>query len=887
MNISTEIVDFDLASPPPSIAVGSGKPMLRAIIRLRGVPLGSVWVPRSIGRDKGWHAAILQAVVDCHGPAVALESVRQHLGADIEVPWTPESLLGASLQTGSSEEPGVSIVICSRSENVTPIKDCLAAIANGSRQPLEIIIVAAAAVRPQGFEALLATHPQVRWISTPDVNCAKARNLAIQIARGEVVAFVEVSSRVDTGWVASLERAFACNPEVSLVTGPVLPLAQDTETQILFEQNYSLDRSCQRYWLQLDRARAVPWPLLGTRRFGSGANMAFRRSLVTEIGTFDVALDHPGTTEAGADLEFIGRALLAGKVLLYEPAASVKHCPPATLAELKAYARREATGFYSYLIIGWQRYPQLRRQFGTLGVWSLARLGLALARATAEQRQLIFSELAGMQRSWKGGERFRAEGKNADLLPPPEKTAQLPLGPAVPPRVAAVRAIEIDQRPLPIIRDVGAYRSVRAYILVSGTPIGRVEIENNGLPVGSCRLQQAIAEELADPLLAAAGAGGTDALEAALSAYLQPPKAEAPKDAPLVQLPDSVPVSIVITTCDRPADLDRCLAQLWAQQTARSVEVIVADNRPASELTPPVVARYPGTKLVREARPGASYGRNAAIAASTGEIVVTVDDDVRVPTDWLEKLLAPLANPKVMAVTGNVLPEELETPAQMLFEKLKGGLSQGFQTRTADGDWLAGFDYLPPVWDLGVSANAAFRANIFADPRIGLMDEALGAGTPSAGGEECYLIYKLLRAGHTLVYAPQAFVWHRHRRELDALYRQNLSHMKGGIGFMIRAWLGEGDRRAFNHLWREMPRYLWKRVWGRLRGSHDDPWWFIKSEIWGYLAGFWSFWRSCQRVRQQGQSAPYVPPAQRHSDEQLTATESAARQPLVPGGSQP
>jgi hypothetical protein len=36
-----------------------------------------------------------------------------------------------------------------------------------------------------------------------------------------------------------------------------------------------------------------------------------------------------------------------------------------------------------------------------------------------------------------------------------------------------------------------------------------------------------------------------------------------------------------------------------------------------------------------------------------------------------------------------------------------------------------------PAWNLGATANAAFRAAIFEDPEIGLMDEALGVGTPT------------------------------------------------------------------------------------------------------------------------------------------------------------
>ena len=75
----------------------------------------------------------------------------------------------------------------------------------------------------------------------------------------------------------------------------------------------------------------------------------------------------------------------------------------------------------------------------------------------------------------------------------------------------------------------------------------------------------------------------------------------------------------------RPDDLARCLESLVCQETARPFEIIVVDNVPASGLTPPVVARFPGVKLVAEARAGASYARNAGVLASRGAIVATTE----------------------------------------------------------------------------------------------------------------------------------------------------------------------------------------------------------------------------------------------------------------------
>jgi cellulose synthase/poly-beta-1,6-N-acetylglucosamine synthase-like glycosyltransferase len=76
--------------------------------------------------------------------------------------------------------------------------------------------------------------------------------------------------------------------------------------------------------------------------------------------------------------------------------------------------------------------------------------------------------------------------------------------------------------------------------------------------------------------------------------------------------------------------------------------------------------------LVTETRQGPSYARNKGFTTSRGEIVITVDDDVLMPPNWLEELVAPFVRPDVMIVTGNTLPFELETLAQRRFERYGG-----------------------------------------------------------------------------------------------------------------------------------------------------------------------------------------------------------------------
>ncbi|MGI0493147.1 glycosyltransferase family 2 protein [Alkalinema pantanalense CENA528] len=325
-----------------------------------------------------------------------------------------------------------------------------------------------------------------------------------------------------------------------------------------------------------------------------------------------------------------------------------------------------------------------------------------------------------------------------------------------------------------------------------------------------------------------------------------------PIDPPL---PQDIAVSIVVATYDRPQDLQACLTGLVQQNSDRPVEIIVVDNHPASGMTPEIVQQFPKVKLVQEPRQGSSYARNAGILASRGAIVAMVDDDVRVPPDWLESLLAPFSRPEVIAVTGHILPIELETRAQKLFEHHYGGLGRGWNRREADLTWAQQTRWFsPPTWELGATANAAFRAELFNHPKVGLFSEFLGAGLPIGGGEDTYFLYRVVRSGGTLVYEPSAWVWHCHRRDMTALCRQVYNYRKGHVGHHLTALFHDGEWRGLMNLLVGINVHDARRIYHRLRGWSAYPIQLVLWEMLGTWVGPWALGRSYLRVKQLGTS---------------------------------
>ena len=205
------------------------------------------------------------------------------------------------------------------------------------------------------------------------------------------------------------------------------------------------------------------------------------------------------------------------------------------------------------------------------------------------------------------------------------------------PHAVAVRTIDLSL-PLQALTDVSDYAGVRLVCDVGDRPLGSVDIANHHQPVSEARLRQAIVAKLTYKLL-----------QEGLIQHFAPASLVSSVTS-AATLPANIPVSVVVATYDRPDDLRKCLHCLVNQASPRPVEIIVVDNHPASGLTAAVVAEYPSVVLVNEPRKGLAYARNTGFSASRGDIVIATDDDVTMPSDWLEKLVAPFVNPDIMAV---------------------------------------------------------------------------------------------------------------------------------------------------------------------------------------------------------------------------------------------
>lgn len=127
-------------------------------------------------------------------------------------------------------------------------------------------------------------------------------------------------------------------------------------------------------------------------------------------------------------------------------------------------------------------------------------------------------------------------------------------------------------------------------------------------------------------------------------------------------------ISVVIPVRNDSAELRGALAAL-ALQSVRPHEVIVVDNGSTDDSA--AVALAGGARVVEESTPGIPQAAAAGYDAATGDVIARIDADSRPGPDWLARVEAAMADPRVDAATGagrfHDLPVALRWPATVVY----------------------------------------------------------------------------------------------------------------------------------------------------------------------------------------------------------------------------
>jgi glycosyltransferase involved in cell wall biosynthesis len=212
-------------------------------------------------------------------------------------------------------------------------------------------------------------------------------------------------------------------------------------------------------------------------------------------------------------------------------------------------------------------------------------------------------------------------------------------------------------------------------------------------------------------------------------------------------------LSVVIPCLDAADTLGGQLAALAAQTFEGEWEVLVADNgsRDGSRtLVEGMQPTFPQLRLVDAGdRRGRAHARNVGAAAATGDALLFVDADDEVAPGYLAAMAHALAAHEFVACRYDN-------------ETLNPQWARGTHSNP-QSDGVARYDY-PDYLPHAGGGGLGIRRDVHA--AVGGFDETMPAL------EDTDYCWRVQRAGHALVFVPDAVVRIRHRHDARGMFRQ-------------------------------------------------------------------------------------------------------------------
>jgi rhamnosyltransferase len=255
-------------------------------------------------------------------------------------------------------------------------------------------------------------------------------------------------------------------------------------------------------------------------------------------------------------------------------------------------------------------------------------------------------------------------------------------------------------------------------------------------------------------------------------------------------------ISVLIPVKDGGADLIRCLQAIAAQKVDDQVEVVVVDSESsdgsaerARELGA-TVHEIPASEFVHGAT------RNLAARLSNGDVLVFTTQDAVPATDhWLARLVGALDGDAVVGAYGRQLPHEDATPPEQFFLDFMYGPT-------------------PRIQRLGGIAELSFEQTLFSNVNSAIprsVWEANPFRDDVTMSEDQEWSRRMLLAGHTIVYEPEAAVRHSHTYTLRGAFRRFYdSGASAGRSYVAGEESRAALRRAFRRYAVGEVRWLWR-----------------------------------------------------------------------------
>ncbi|MFF8374732.1 bifunctional polysaccharide deacetylase/glycosyltransferase family 2 protein [Streptomyces sp. NPDC015661] len=229
--------------------------------------------------------------------------------------------------------------------------------------------------------------------------------------------------------------------------------------------------------------------------------------------------------------------------------------------------------------------------------------------------------------------------------------------------------------------------------------------------------------------------------------------------------PVTEPVSILVPAYNEEAGIEATVRSLLAS-THQAIQVVVIDDG-SSDRTFEIAESIddPRVMVVRQPNAGKAAALNTGLAWAHHDLVVMIDGDTVFEPDAVRRLIQPLADPRVGAVSGNT----------------KVGNRQGVLGRWQHLEYVIGFNLDRRMYDVlecmptVPGAIGAFRRGALA---------GVGGVSEDTLAEDTDLTMALCRAGWRVVYEESAIAWTEAPSTVRQLWKQRYRWCYGTLQAM-------------------------------------------------------------------------------------------------------
>jgi GT2 family glycosyltransferase len=205
-------------------------------------------------------------------------------------------------------------------------------------------------------------------------------------------------------------------------------------------------------------------------------------------------------------------------------------------------------------------------------------------------------------------------------------------------------------------------------------------------------------------------------------------------------------VSVILPTYQREAILCETIQQLLVQDYAH-YELIVVDQTPTHEAkTEEFLGRNSHCfQYYKRDKPSLPAARNFGVDVAKGEIILFVDDDIRLGKNWIKRHVKNYVDPKIGGVAGRVIEQGgLIADGSNIgrvtrWGRVIGNHSSAIRTYV---EWASG-------------CNSSFRRELII--KAGKFDETFEG---NAIFEDIDFSFRFRHLGYRILFDPDAVVWH-------------------------------------------------------------------------------------------------------------------------------